>query len=209
VTAKLAFVLIGLVSVGLGASGVWWFESQRIADRDETITNLTHTKDATIEAKQAIIDQKQTLLDDARQEIERLTKQLAGGKTVSKDAVQNEMTVTFHVQNLSTNKLEINPVCSISLTESFAGRTSWFNDEAFRLSPIGSTSSESEYSISPDDSRDYSITVPDDDQHRIVFIRGAGTLSFQIYASDGSRSVKGNIPFNKDFLRSKKAIVKF
>jgi hypothetical protein len=208
-TAKLAFVLIGLVGIVLGGSGAWWFLSQRIADRDETIAKITRTKDATIEAKQAIIDQKQTLLDDARQENERLTKQLAGGKTVSKEAVQNEMTVTFHVQNLSTNKLEINPVCSISITESFAGRTSWFNDEAFRLSPIGSTSSESEFSIPPDDSRDYSITVPDDDQHRIVFIRGAGTLSFQIYVSDGSRSVKGEMPFNKDFIHSKKAIVKF
>jgi hypothetical protein len=208
-TAKLAFVLIGLIGAVLGGSSAWWFQSQRIADRDETISNIKQTKDATIEAKQAVIDQKQNLLDNALKENERLVKQLAGVKLSAGEAVQSEMTVTFQIQNPSANKLEINPICDADLVESFGGRTSWTGTNPYRLAPANPKSPDSQYVIPPNDSREFTITVPDADQNKVLFVRGATVLSYTVWLLDGSRSVKGEIPFNRDALQTKKAIVKF
>ena len=174
-----------------------------------TIHNIAQQKDATIESKQAIIDQKQSLLDSLQKEYDRLAKHPEGSKRSSEDTNQNEMTVGFQIQNARNVTVEINPVCEISTTESFAGTQSFFGTEPFRLSPVGSTSPESAFSIPPNVSREFEVTIPDNNQDRILFARGAAVLNVKIYLLNGLQSTECQIPFNKDYLRSQKPTIVF
>ena len=150
---------------------------------------LISKKHATINRVQADRDSHQKQLEPAR---------------------PDDMTVNLIITNSRSRPIQINPIGSMDITESFGGASKSYSQEPFRIISIISKDSESVDSsieIPARESREFKFTMTSD--KRPLFERGTAVLICTVFNYDGVERVTQYIQFNQNDLKKTKLYYQF
>ena len=118
-----------------------------------------------------------------------------------------DMTVNVILTNSRGQSVQINPIGSMSVQETFGNRSSFSGDEPFRLTPKDSETVISPIVIAPHDSQTFKFRMARD--NRLVFERGAAVLNCTVFDYSMMQGVTQKIPFNQQELNKTNTLFKF
>ena len=121
-----------------------------------------------------------------------------------------EMVITLRLQNSRREIVEVQQVCDFEVFEAVRNATTTYigPGESLRLSPYSSTSTADTFKLKPAEERDYRVRLPTNQLCRDLSARGAASIKFVVWLTDG-RSATGSMDFQKESFRRKKALVTF